>query len=176
MLLLENANIWDMLDEGAIGIPTNGFIKRNGDGVMGAGLAKEAMSRFPGISYELGSHLKKNGNTVGWLLTQPQILAIPVKPVSIKINTQSDFKYILSRVKNNYSIGSTVPGFHCKASISLIKQSLIQLIDFIGKYCLNKVYIPLLGCGNGGLSYSKDLFPLLSKLEIPDSITLVTPV
>lgn len=177
MLICENVDIWSFVDKGAIGIPTNGYVTRNGAGVMGAGLALEAKNRYSGIVYSLGTHLRTKGNIVGWIQKNPhQIIAIPVKPVSLTINTDDDAKEILSRVKSIYSERPVVvPGYHCKASIQLIEQSLTQLVDFIKRYNIDRVFIPLLGCGNGGLSPNKDLFPLLERLNLPDKIVLVTP-
>lgn len=174
MLILENQNIWALTSQGAIGIPTNGFVARNGVGVMGAGLAYDAKNRYPGIVYELGLHLRKNGNVVGWLRKEPhQIIAIPVKPSFHKIENQNQKRKILPRVRKLYGIGETVPGFHCMADIELIESSLNQLVEFIAKNSLNTVFIPLLGCGNGGLSPTRDLFPLLERMNLPDSIVLV---
>lgn len=178
MLICENIDIWSLVDKGAIGIPTNGYVTRNGTGVMGAGLALEAKNRYPGIAYSLGTHLRVNGNVVGWLQKSPhQIIAIPVKPVSLFLESPADTKKILPRVKHIYSnLPIVVPGYHCKADIFLIEQSLLLLVDFIKKHSINQVFIPLLGCGNGGLSVSKDLMPLLDRLDLPDSIILTTPL
>lgn len=174
MMILEDVNIWTLVDQGAIGIPTNGFISHNGAGVMGAGLAYDAKNRYPGIVYELGLHLRKNGNVVGWLCKEPhQIIAIPVKPSFHKIENQNQKRKILPKVRSIYGVGETVPGFHCMADIELIESSLNQLVEFIAKNSLNTVFIPLLGCGNGGLSPTRDLFPLLERMNLPDSIVLV---
>lgn len=174
MLILENQDIWALTSQGAIGIPTNGAVSRNGVGVMGAGLAYDAKNRYPGIVYELGLHLRKNGNVVGWLRKEPhQIIAIPVKPSFYKIENQNQKRKILPRVRKLYGIGETVPGFNCMADIELIESSLNQLVEFIAKNSLNTVFIPLLGCGNGGLSATRDLFPLLERMNLPDSIVLV---
>lgn len=174
MLILENTDILTLVDMGAIGIPTNGYVSRNGAGVMGAGLAYDAKDRYPGIVFDLGIHLRKNGNVVGWLRKEPhQIIAIPVKPCFHKIENQNQKKKILPKVRGIYGIGETVPGFHCMADIKLIESSLNQLVVFIEKNSLKTVFIPLLGCGNGGLSPTRDLFPLLERLDLPDSIVLV---
>jgi hypothetical protein len=58
-------------------ITTNGFIKHNGEGVMGAGVAKQAAELFPDLPRLLGQSLRVRGNVVS-LLT-PQILSFPVK-------------------------------------------------------------------------------------------------
>jgi hypothetical protein len=174
MLILENTDIWSLVDQGAIGIPTNGFVSRNGAGVMGAGLAYDAKDRYPGIVFDLGTHIRREGNVVGWLRKEPhQIIAIPVKPSFHKIENQNQKKKILPKVRGLYGIGETVPGFYCMADIKLIERSLNQLVDFIEKNSLKTVFIPLLGCGNGGLSPTRDLFPLLERMDLPDSIVLV---
>lgn len=183
MLIIKNKDILDYLNEGTIGIPTNGFITRNGSGVMGDGLAKQAKDRFPGIEYDLGRLLKTEGNQIGWIrrrtflkveqVEQENLIAIPVKPCSLKISTEEQKEFIIPRMRDSYKIGDCVPGFHCMADLFIIMRSLEQLIRFIEKHSLERVFIPLLGCGNGGLSATNDLFPLLDQMKIPDSVTLV---
>lgn len=174
MMILENQDIWSLVDKGAIGIPTNGWVSRNGAGVMGAGLAYDAKNRYPGIVYDLGTLIKRESHVVGWLRKEPhQIISIPVKPSFHKIENQNQKRKILPKVRGLYGIGETVPGFYCMADIKLIETSLNQLINFIEKNSLKTVFIPLLGCGNGGLSPTRDLFPLLERMNLPDSIVLV---
>lgn len=174
MMILENTDIWSLVEKGAIGIPTNGFVTRNGAGVMGAGLALDAKTRYPGIVFDLGAHLRREGNVVGWLRTDPhQLISIPVKPSFIKLETPEHKFKILPKVRSLYGIGETVLGFYCMADIEIIETSLNQLVDFIKKNSLKTVFIPLLGCGNGGLSPSRNLFPLLERMDLPDSIVLV---
>jgi hypothetical protein len=43
-------------------ITTNGVTKRNGDAVMGRGIAKQASDRNPGLSRQIGSSLRIWGN------------------------------------------------------------------------------------------------------------------
>lgn len=180
MLILENTDILTLVDKGSIGIPTNGYVSRNGAGVMGAGLAKQAKDRFPGIEYDLGKLLKTEGNQVGWLhrktfskSNKVNLIAIPVKPCFLKIDVEEQKEFIIHRMKDQYKIGDCVPGFHCMADLFIIRRSLEQLIRFIEKHSLERVFIPLLGCGNGGLSATNDLFPLLDQMKIPDFVTLV---
>ena len=174
MLILENQDIWSLVNQGAIGIPTNGHVSRNGVGVMGAGLALEAKKRHPEIVFNLGIHLRTNGNVVGWLQKEPYpIIAIPVKPCDYKIENENQKNSILPRVRGMYHAGDSVPGFYCMADINLIETSMNQLVAFIEKNSLKTVFIPLLGCGYGGLSAERDLFPLLERMDLPDSIVLV---
>src|SRR5258708_25926959 len=58
-------------------ITTNGVIKKDGPGVMGRGCANEARFRVPGITKNLGDHIRANGNHVGYI--GPNVLAFPVK-------------------------------------------------------------------------------------------------
>jgi hypothetical protein len=78
-LKLVNGDLWSYENRKGfiICITTNGFIKNNGEGVMGAGCAKEAAERYPDLPRLLGQSLKTRGNVVS-LLT-PQILSFPVK-------------------------------------------------------------------------------------------------
>lgn len=59
-------NLWDYHGKPstAIAITTNGFIKSNGNCVMGRGCAKEAVRQFELISLDLGKLIKESGNIV----------------------------------------------------------------------------------------------------------------
>ena len=58
-------DIWDFHKAGFfIVIPTNGFIKNDGECVMGRGLAYEAKRRFPDLPLELGKRIREYGNVV----------------------------------------------------------------------------------------------------------------
>lgn len=169
-------NIWQFANSSVIGIPTNGYLTRNGTGVLGRGLALQAKQRYPDIAYQFGYHLMRHGHCVGWMLRMPiKLLSIPVKPCNVKIETIEDQNKILPSVAFQYPVGSTVPGFHAKAQPEIIERSLIELIAFMGKENIPSVHIPLLGCGNGGLDAEKDLFPIFERVPLPDTITLVVP-
>ena len=67
----------------AIVVTTNGFVTKDGRGVMGAGIAKQAKDRFPGIEEELGKHLRANGNVpgiIGETADGTKIVSFPTKP------------------------------------------------------------------------------------------------
>ena len=72
-------NIWDYYGkEGyAIGITTNGTIKKDGTAVMGAGVAKEASLKNPDLPERLGTCLSLGGNNFCYL--DKDIFAFPVK-------------------------------------------------------------------------------------------------
>jgi len=58
-------------------ITTNGFIKNNGEGVMGAGVARQAAEKYPELPRLLGQSLIRRGNVVSRLTDQ--IFSFPVK-------------------------------------------------------------------------------------------------
>lgn len=58
-------------------ITTNGYVKNNGEGVMGAGTAKQAAERYPDLPRLLGESLQRRGNVVSQLLGN--IASFPVK-------------------------------------------------------------------------------------------------
>ena len=56
-------NIWDFYDQGYwCVITTNGDRKKNGDAIMGRGIALEAARRFPDLPRMQGQRLEYNGN------------------------------------------------------------------------------------------------------------------
>jgi hypothetical protein len=74
-------DIWTHAREDTfIVVPTNGFVKSNGDAVMGRGLAYQASKKFPTLQHELGSMLKEHGNYVYTFPTYG-IVTFPVKDV-----------------------------------------------------------------------------------------------
>lgn len=119
-------NIWDFYKkdpEAFICITTNGFVKNNGECVMGAGVAKEAKDKFKGLATLLGSLIKKKGNNV-FMLPGEKIFSYPTK--------------------HNWFEDS---------DLQLIEKSAKQLIKYINEYKIPRVYLPRPGCGNGKLKW-----------------------
>ena len=72
-------NIWDYYDKGHwIVITTNGTVKKNGENVMGAGIAKQASQRFPTLPKWCGDLLVKTGLQV-FICPDWRIITLPVK-------------------------------------------------------------------------------------------------
>lgn len=142
------ANIVDLYKSGKIVcITTNGFIKKNGQGVLGRGNALAMAQLIPQLPTFLADHIKKNGNIVGPIFKN--IISFPVKPVS------GNYNQALNKVKYLYVANSTIPGYHCKASLELIEKSLNQLNELIENHNLKEVYLPLPGCSNGELKFEE---------------------
>lgn len=105
-------------------ITTNGTVKKNGEVVMGAGVAKIAKETFPLFSQMLGTLTKLRGLRCAYH-PRYHIITFPVK-------------------FNWYE----------KASIDLIRTSAEQLCKIIeNNQFIEMIYLPKPGCEHGGLSW-----------------------
>lgn len=122
-------NLWEYHNRGSyIIITTNGVVAKNGDAVMGGGIALEARERFPDLPKKLGELLHNHGN---------QLFVFP------------EYRLVTLPTKNHFKDNS---------DIRLIKLGLKQLYDFMFNHdecAIDKIYSPLLGCGLGNLSWEK---------------------
>lgn len=127
-----NEDIWKFHKAGEwIVITTNGFVKKNGELVMGRGTAKQAMTRYPGIAYALGQKRLTEGN-ICFVNQSLKIITFPVKKAWMD-----------------------------KADVTLIRDSFVQLIKLLDKLKIQKIYVPKPGCGNGGLNWKIDVEPIV---------------
>lgn len=153
-MLETHGNLWELADGcDALVITTNGFVRKDGQAVMGRGIAKEAAEFYPELPKQLGRDLKTNGNHcyVYSGLEEYDIVTFPVKPVWGP---------------------NGIPGWKTKAEIPLIIQSAKELVRFADKYDWVDVLLPRPGCGNGNLNW-KDVRPILGKI-LDDRFTAVT--
>lgn len=157
-------NMWDMSCD-AICISTNGFVKSNGECVMGRGCAKEVAEFFPEIPKILGDRIKKYGNVVNKLRHYEgvAILSFPVKPVSFKFLNELDCENIIKHMRYKFNSGDVVPGWACVADINIIEQSAKQLVEMANKHDWEKILIPRVGCGYGELKWT-DVKPILDGI------------
>lgn len=129
--------LWDGIGKvDAICITTNGFVKKNGEAVMGRGCALEATKRYPEIQLILGKHLKRHLNHVGILLTD---------------NNTAIYAY---PVKHNW---------YEEADIELIRRSAYEMVVEANNYDYKTILIPRPGCGNGKLKW-EDVEPVISPI------------
>lgn len=154
----------------AICITTNGFVKRNGEAVMGRGIAKQIADLFPQIPIQLGSCINNFGNKVSLLgnFVTINLISFPVKPKTVIF----DGSNVVSYAANNYKIGDTVPGFHAKADLKLIEQSALQLVAMCNHTPWKRIILPYPGCGAGELNWS-DVKPILDSI-LDDRFVAVT--
>lgn len=59
-------------------ITTNGFVKKNGEAVMGRGTAWQAKTKYPEFAIRFGEFLKNHGNHVG-IFKDIKLLTMPTK-------------------------------------------------------------------------------------------------
>ena len=120
----------------AICVTTNGIVKRNGALVMGAGVAKQFTLNFPGIEYDLGAKVKVYGN-------QP---------------------FLVYRKKTGILSFPTKDHYKDKSNLTLIKSSAEAIVKLATARKWTSIAIPAPGVGLGGLSWSKDVQPLLESI------------
>lgn len=106
-------------------IPVNEFVKKDGSAVMGKGLALQASHMYPKLPFDLGERIKKYGSRVFVFL---------------------DYGIVTFPTKHHWSE---------KADIGLIRTSAIQLTVLVDAMGLSRIYIPMVGCGNGKLKWSE---------------------
>ncbi len=141
-------DIFDLHEDGnTICITTNGYVKTNGEAVMGRGVARIAAAWWPRLPAILGYLNNVGGNNVYPLTSR--IISFPVKPVSVVYNG----KNIVPHMMNRFKVGDVVPGWAALADIDLIKKSLHQLGELAYALNVKPVYLPKPGCGAGKLKW-----------------------
>ena len=134
-------DIWERWEYGHwIVIPTSGSVKRNGEAVMGRGLALQAKQNFPDLAMRLGKYLLDYGNNICFF-ENLRLISFPVKRF-----------------------------YFDEATLELIERSCKQTKEFLNEnYAFGNeikitwpIYLPKVGCGNGGLKW-EDVKPILEK-------------
>lgn len=144
MMKFIKGNIWDFHEKGKwICIPTNGFVKKNGRAVMGAGLALDCKRKFPDFDELLGKFIKRYGNTP-IMFPNHRVMSFPVK-----INWWE------------------------KADLLLIEKSAIYVSRFLNHLAVDRVFLPRVGCGNGKLKWKDVKKILNETFEDDDRIVIV---
>jgi len=130
----------------AVCITTNGFVKKDGCCVMGAGNAKQAKEKFEGIDKRLGELIKENGNIVQIIYRYfgPDIIAFPVKH-----------------------------NWWEKADPDLVTTSTKSLLSLTNSMGWKKVILPRPGCNNGKLKWLSEVKPIL-KLYLDDRFSIIS--
>ena len=126
---------WEMVEDSrtkynTICILTNGNLDRNGDNVMGRGIARQAKQKHPELPRMIGQHLRLIGNSP---------LAISGRGIGARYNI------VTFPTKHSWKDDS---------DIELIKESAVTLNALAEENNL-EVLLPRPGCGNGGLKWSE---------------------
>lgn len=134
-------SLWDyQWEDTALVIPTNGRTYRRGQAeraIMGAGVAKDARDRFPGLDIRLAKMLTSSlGNRcfVFYPGGQP-LVTFPTK------HAPSD-----------------------PSDIDLIQRSAVQLAEMTNQLGWATVVLPRVGCGLGRLDWERDVRPVLAPI------------
>lgn len=151
-------DIWRLAEElrvDAVCFTTNGFVTTRGENVMGAGIALEVKRRWPDIPARLGALLKEHGNRVFRLRVSTfgaELVSFPTKPALTKDGE---------------------PGFRGPSELPLIETGAAQLVEMADKFGWQQVLVPRPGCGLGGLSWEREVRPLLEPI-LDDRFLVVT--
>ena len=143
-------SLWDpRLNNCVKVVPTNLGWKSNGENVMGRGVAKQATEKYQMLSSWYGWRCKAMAdNELTRLYRYRDLVLFPVKS--------------LDRLMPHMS-------WRQPASLELVEKSTIQLASFMG---VDKVALPLVGCGNGGLDPC-DVLPILQEHLRDDRFLLI---
>ncbi len=162
-------NIFQM-DCDAVCITTNGYVKKNGDAVMGRGCALEICKIEPLMPMILGRHLIVKGNHVTNLMqiNGTEVVSFPVKPVSVIFDGNNAVRHMASK----YKIGHKVLGCFALAEVAIIERSAKELVELTDLKGWTNVVLPRPGCGAGELTWEV-IEPLLSGI-LDDRFTCVT--
>lgn len=142
-------DIWELRNDGWVGITINGTLKKDGKLVMGAGVAKQAKDRFPNLDTFLGYLVSRQGLGVLFLASE-RLIAIPTKhnwydPTSDQALIEQGVETLSRKIKNHSSpIQARLP-----------------------------IYLPRLGCGNGKLDWQTEVRPIMEKY-LDDQFVVVT--
>jgi len=153
-------NLFNQTWADVICITTNGFVKRNGEAVMGRGCASQAKKKFPGIALELGKNIKTVGNLPTHLITTEdyRIFSYPVKAKSG--TCEYNKSNVVQHMRHRFEPQSVVPGWALKATKHMIIKSAEEMMWHADNMNLKTIVIPRPGCGAGELSW-EDIGPAL---------------
>lgn len=167
----------------ALCITTNGYVNDYRSNVMGAGVAKEAMKRWPGIQRVLGEKIIQKGNLVYLLTSQgdkgPLLFTLdgaygpPWHLVSFPTKPQwASPTQLLPRYRSNSpDFKGRYPGWMAHSNPELIYCSALELVALADEHGWADVLLPPPGCGMGGLNWKEVKAQLAPVLD--DRFTVV---
>ena len=152
-MIEDTGDLWDYPAD-AVVITTNGYVKNNGQAVMGRGCAREAADKWPFLPMILGEAIKEFGNEVFiWGLQD-----IDEDTEELRFNN-----IITMPVKYNWWE---------PANLILIQKSATDLKTEADLWHFDSVVMPRPGCGNGGLEWD-DVKPIIEEI-LDDRFVAIT--
>ena len=147
------------MNQDALVITTNGFVKKDGSCVMGRGIAKQIAIMFPQVPKILGENILRKGNKVHHLTNNPTLISFPVKSTFEIYNGNN----VVAHMDKSFNLGDKVPGWACKARIEIIEKSLQEIVELANNNPQwRRILIPRVGCGAGELDF-QIVKPLMEK-------------
>lgn len=138
-------NAWELAkDYDVLCITTNGMVKKDGECVMGRGIAAEFKARYPFGPKILGDKIKANGNVL-----QP-------------IMWNEEITYMAFPVKHHWAEA---------ADMELIYKSSCELASKARAMSDKKFLLPRPGCGNGRMDWEK--VKSMIEGILPDNVHIV---
>lgn len=137
-------NLWEFQQLGWLVIPVNVGWKHNGANVMGRGVAAQALEKFPGVDFWWGDICKQYAK---WKIEAP-------------VTPNADDRLIFFPTKS-LNWGHPELSWKDGSTINRIVASINQLLALP----CDPVYLPLVGCGNGGLDERSVVGYLEEKLD-----------
>lgn len=140
MLKEKCVDVWDYAtDRNAICILTNDYIIKSIDdsdrNIMGAGIAREALNRNPGLDETCADCIMKDKLELGHdSRTKATLLRFPTK------------------IEPWYD-----------SSLGVIENSLKKLVNYMNENPGKEILLPRPGCGCGGLDWEREVKPLCEK-------------
>lgn len=141
MAKLVKGDIWDF--DGYKIITTNFSVNKNGEAVMGRGLAYQAAQKFPALKKEYGKILSEQMFTYTTIFQEYKLIMFPVK------------RY-----------------WYEKADINIILASLKELVD-LEQRLKEQIYMPIPGVGYGELNKELVLQLITAYLDLVGSNIIV---
>lgn len=160
---IERNDIWDCLRRNYhVTIPVNCGWTRDYRNVMGRGLARDAKIRYPGCDLWLGKEhrfIASMGKPMGdpaWLLVYPHapLVFFPTKPLRT---------------------GSPWLSWSGKSDKEMIGRLLVHFPAFADRHKIERIAVPLLGAGNGGLDMIEMRDFIRGEIGDDPRFLLVTP-
>lgn len=146
---VRHGSVWDNWPTEWVVVPTNIGWTSDGKNVMGAGVARAAKERCPGLDRTYGTMLMSMGGNAPVIpLANHSLIMFPTKPLAALAPWAS---------------------WKGDSSLTLVEKSLRQLRD-LG--ITDKVSLPMVGCGNGRLQ-SALVTRLMADVGLPGNFTLV---
>lgn len=159
-MILRYGDMWSAWDEADLFlITTNACIKPDSRLVMGAGIARQARVKWPGIDLRTGAALRgKSDRQIDFTLNGRQYTLLEPEYNLLVSSDWPRLKFGLFQVKRH---------FHTDASIGIIEQSAAELALWCASRPDSQVHLNFPGIGNGRLEKDQVL-PIIEKL--PDSV------